>query len=186
MLLGLRDPRVAVLRLHLGIPAMADGDPQRFDEKVRQAVRAYQRDNNLHADGIVGPRTRAMLNGAFRQSEVVALITNLERWRWMPRDLGAFNVIVNVPEFRLRVMSDGQSVHETRIVVGKPKNPTPLFSDEIEHIVVNPYWNVPASILRDEMLPSARNNPSFFSRNGYQVLARVGGRSRIVDPWSVN
>ena len=143
-------------------------------------------DSNLHADGIVGPRTRAILNGASQQSEVVALITNMERWRWMPRDLGAFNVIVNVPEFRLRVMSDGQSVHETRVVVGKPKNPTPLFSDEIEHIVVNPYWNVPASILRKEMLPSARSNPSFFSQNGYQVLASSGGRTRIVDPWSVN
>ena len=82
--------------------------------------------------------------------------------------------------------SDGQSVHETRVVVGEPKNPTPIFSDEIEHIVVNPYWNVPASILRDEMLPSAQVDPNYFSDKGYQVLAQVRGRTRIVDPWSVD
>jgi murein L,D-transpeptidase YcbB/YkuD len=184
--LGRRDWRVAVLRTRLDVPAGADGDPQHFDRQVRKAVKAFQRENDLHADGIVGPRTRAVLNGASRQSDIVALIANLERWRWMPRDLGDLNVMVNVPEFRLRVMSDGRSVHETRVVVGKPKNPTPVFSDEIEHIVVNPYWNVPASILRNEMLPSARRDPYFFSERGYQVLARTGGRTRIVDPWSID
>jgi len=183
---GLRDWRVAVLRARLDIPAQADGDPQIFDKEIEQAVKAYQKANNLHADGIVGPRTRAMLNGAHGQSEAATLIANLERWRWIPRDLMAFNVMVNVPEFRLRVMSDGRPVHETRVIVGKPKNPTPIFSDEIEHIVVNPYWNVPTSILREEMLPSAQRNPYFFSDNGYQVLAQTRGHMRIVDPWSID
>ncbi|HSG94690.1 MAG TPA: peptidoglycan-binding protein, partial [Afifellaceae bacterium] len=173
--IGLRDPRVAVLRARLDVPAEAGGDPRHFDKKVREAVKAYQKENDLHADGIVGPRTRAILNGASQLSEIATLIANLERWRWMPRHLGGFNVMVNVPEFRLRVMSEGQSVHETRVIVGKRKNPTPVFSDEIEHIVVNPYWNVPASILRDEMLPSAQRDPYFFTDNGYQVLATVRG-----------
>jgi murein L,D-transpeptidase YcbB/YkuD len=183
---GLRDPRVAALRARLDIPAEADGDPRHFDKNLKEAVKAYQSDNDLHADGIVGPRTRSMLNGTSRQSEVATLIANLERWRWMPRDLGDFNVMVNVPEFRLRVNSDGQSVHETKVIVGTAKNPTPVFSDEIEHIVVNPYWNVPASILREEMLPSAQRDPYYFTDNGYQVLAQVRGRTRIVDPWSVD
>ena len=184
--LGSRDPRVAVLRARLDIPAGADGDPRHFDKKVKEAVKAYQKENGLHADGIVGPHTGALLNGASRDSQIATLITNLERWRWMPRDLGDFNVMVNVPEFRLRVNSDGQSVHETRVIVGKSKNPTPIFSDEIEHIVVNPYWNVSTSILREEILPSARRDPYFFSDRGYQVLAKVRGRTRIVNPWSVN
>jgi len=184
--LGLRDSRVAALRARLDIPAGADSDPHHFDKNVKEAVKAYQADNGLHADGIVGPRTRTLLNGISWQSEVATVIANLERWRWMPRDLGSFNVMVNVPEFRLRVNKDGQSVHESRVIVGKRKNPTPIFSDEIEHIVVNPYWNVPASIIREEMLPSAQRNPYFFSDHGYQVLAKVRGRTRIINPWSVD
>ncbi len=184
--LGMRDPRVAVLRVHLAVAAGPDGNPQHFDKEVRKAVKAFQQENGLQADGIVGAHTRAVLNGRSRLGEAATLIANLERWRWMPRDPGAFNVMVNVPEFRLRVNKDGRSVHETRVIVGKPNNPTPVFSDEIEHIVVNPYWNVPASILRQEMLPSAQRDPYFFTDKGYQVLAKIGGRTRIVDPWSID
>jgi len=82
-------------------------------------------------------------------------------------------------------------VHETRVIVGTPANPTPVFSDEMDHIVVNPYWNVPESILSKEMLPEIQADPSYFARRGYEVLASVKGRMRVVDPamidwWNVD
>jgi murein L,D-transpeptidase YcbB/YkuD len=85
------------------------------------------------------------------------------------------------------VVDEGTVVHETRVIVGKPANPTPTFSNAISHLVVNPYWNVPTSILRNEMLPEIRANPyGYFARHGYQVLANVGGRMRQIDPGWVN
>ena len=101
----------------------------------------------------------------------------------MPRDLGAFHVMVNVPEFMVRVVEDGSVVHETRVIVGKPTNPTPTFSHVMSHLIVNPYWNVPTSIVSKEMLPEIRSqSEAIFARGGYQVFARVGGRMRQIDP----
>jgi murein L,D-transpeptidase YcbB/YkuD len=92
------------------------------------------------------------------------IIANMERWRWMPADMGDFHVFVNIPEFRLYVeqgsVADGYEVaYTTRVVTGKTTNQTPVFSDEIEHIVVNPYWNVPSSIATKEIGPHLRANP---------------------------
>ncbi|MEX0853258.1 MAG: L,D-transpeptidase family protein, partial [Bauldia sp.] len=137
----------------------------------------------LKADGIVGRATLGALNAA-ADDHVATIIANMERWRWMPEKLGQFHVQVNVPNFNLDIYSDGQIVHSTRIVVGKPSNPTPIFSDEIEHVIVNPVWNVPASIALKEMLPEIRANPA--ALNGYQVFANVGGRFRAVDPYLID
>jgi murein L,D-transpeptidase YcbB/YkuD len=95
--------------------------------------------------------------------------------------------MVNVPEFLARVVDDGNVIHETRVIVGKPTNRTPTFSNTMTHLIVNPYWNVPVSIVRNEMLPEIRANPyGYFARHGYQVFANIGGRMRQVRPSSVN
>jgi murein L,D-transpeptidase YcbB/YkuD len=107
----------------------------------------------------------------------------MERWRWEPRDLGNRHLYVNLPEFLLRLTDGGKVVYEERIVIGKPQNRTPAFSDEMEHVVFNPYWNVPESILLKEMLPVARRNPEFFARNQLEVVWQ--GR-RTVDPYMVD
>lgn len=180
--LGSNDPRVIVLRERLAIADPAD-DPAVFDEAVDLAVRAYQESAGLSADGIVGPRTIATLNKA-AGDHVDLILANMERWRWMPDDLGDFYVRVNVPNFNLEIYRDDKVVHTTRIVVGKPHNQTPIFSDEIEHVVVNPVWNVPASIARNEMLPAARRNPG--SLRGYRVYANIRGRFRPIDPYAVD
>ena len=111
----------------------------------------------------------------------------MERWRWVPDDLGDFHVLVNMPEFRLFVENgndgDGYEVaYTTRVVIGTPKNQTPVFSDEIEHIVVNPYWNVPASIAtqRDRAAPAGQprlpRQPEHGAAVGRQGGQRRGGR----------
>ena len=81
------------------------------------------------------------------------ILLNMERGRWLPDDLGSLYVMVNVPEFTLRVVEDGKVIHTARVVVGKPDKQTPIFSQDMQEIVFNPYWNVPNSIKTEELLP---------------------------------
>ncbi|MEM7567233.1 MAG: L,D-transpeptidase family protein, partial [Pseudomonadota bacterium] len=186
---GIADPRVTLLRERLGVLEQGDSNDTEavFDETLESAVRAFQAENGLLADGIVGPRTLAALNGsagARRES----IIANMERWRWLPRDLGTRYVHVNIPEYRVWMMEpDGDAGYEAsytgRVVVGKPKNATPIFSDEIEHVVTNPYWNVPYSIASGEMLPKLKRDPGYYAKRGYDTISASG---KIVNPYNVN
>jgi murein L,D-transpeptidase YcbB/YkuD len=180
--LGVADARVGFLRQRLELPTNVEA-PATFDEDVAEAVKAFQKSARLQVDGIAGPRTIAALN-ADPVDPVPLVLLNMEKWRWMPRELGSFYVRVNVPDFTVEVRKNGAVTYTTRIVVGKTTNQTPIFSDEIEHIVVNPAWNVPASIARNEMLPAARANPG--ALRGYQVFALIKGRFRAVDPRMIN
>lgn len=180
---GMRDQRVTLLRQRLDVPATEAETDDLFDPGLTAAVRAFQERNGLHSDGVVGPRTLLALNAPNSADSENIIIANMERWRWLPRDMGTFHIMVNVPEFMARVVADGETSHETRVVVGKRENQTPIFSDLMDHIVVNPYWNVPYSIATKEMLPSIRANPaSYFSRRGYEVVAR----GRVVDPRTID
>lgn len=184
MKLGLADPRVPLLRARLEVPAPSEA-PEVYDEALAAAVKSFQSSKGLTADGIAGNATVAYVNGTGR-SHTAEIIANMERWRWLPRDLGAFHIMANVPEYLVRVVENGEVVHTTRTVVGKMTNQTPIFSDQMESIVVNPSWNVPASITTKEMLPAARRDPSYMSRKGYQVLANVDGKYRPIDPQMVD
>ncbi|WP_336487191.1 L,D-transpeptidase family protein [Methylobacterium nigriterrae] len=109
------------------------------------------------------------------------LLVNMERWRWLPRELGRDYVMVNIPEFRLRVLRGGSVRDETRVIVGKPESPTPLFSGLMEYAVVNPSWNVPPSILKNEFLPGLARDPNYAARRGYQVV-RHGNTISVRQP----
>jgi murein L,D-transpeptidase YcbB/YkuD len=110
---------------------------------------------------------------ASRQIEIV--IANMERWRWYPRDLGNAHVIVNQPDFTLKVMHGGAQVWTTRIVIGKPSTATPLLTETIKHITVNPTWNVPPSIVYNEYLPALAQDPTVLDRMGLRVSYNGGG-----------
>lgn len=175
--LGATDERVALLRQRLDVPepeipetagAEAAADLT-YGEDLVAAVRQFQESLGLTADGIVGPATVAALNGGSATSKE-DIIANMERWRWAPTDLGDFHVAVNIPEFRLNIVEDGSSVYTTRVVVGTTRHQTPVFSDEIEHVVVNPYWNVPASIASNEIAPQLINNPGYLARQNMELL----------------
>ncbi len=180
--LGVADARVGFLRKRLNVPSDVES-PEIFDEAVAEAVKTFQASARLKADGIVGPRTVAAMN-AGPVDLVPVVLVNMEKWRWMPRDLGRFHVRVSIPDYTVTVRKDGEIIHTTRVVVGKTNQQTPIFSDEIEYIVVNPAWNVPASIATKEMLPAARSNPG--ALRGYQVFALIKGRYRAVDPRMIN
>ena len=175
---GMSDPRVPVLRQRLELPA-ADGTV--YDDALLDAMKAFQTSLDLDVDGVMGPATLAALNGGAPLTRA-DILANMERWRWMPRELGAFNVMVNIPEFRLAISRDGQEEYTTRVVVGTTKNQTPVFSNAIRHIVVNPYWNVPSSILRGEVAPAVLRNPGYIDNNNYDLLYN----GTLISPWQVD
>ena len=108
---------------------------------------------------------------------------NLERWRWLPRDLGERHILVNIPEYRLEVWEGNQVPLTMRVVVGKQDTQTPIFSDAMTHIVFSPYWNVPDDIAQGETLPEIMKDPGFLDRNNMEVLD-AGGNP--IDPRSID
>ncbi len=193
--------QIALLRKRLKVPVPERGGAAVFPEHVYDsaleiAVKEFQKSRGLNAEGIVGPATRRALNVRPRNS-VRTILANMERWRWIPDDVAErLNVQVNVPEFTVRVFDEGKAIHTERVVVGKTKNSTPIFSDQMETIVFHPYWNVPNSIKEKEILPNLRRRVisdgwfGGFSRGDARFLARNGlhikYRGRPVDPSSVN
>ncbi|SFV26799.1 Murein L,D-transpeptidase YcbB/YkuD [Devosia crocina] len=172
------DPRVPAIRARLELPATASNF---YDDTLVTAVEGFQANLGLEVDGIIGPATIAAFNGghATRREDILA---NMERWRWMPSDLGAFNVFVNIPEFSLSILRNGAEEYSTRVVVGTTKNQTPVFSDMIRHLVVNPYWNVPTSIVRGEIAPAVLRNPGYTDSHNMDLLYN----GSPVSPWQVN
>jgi L,D-transpeptidase YcbB len=186
--LGMNDPRVPALRTRFGLEGRTagtldagPGDPETYDARVADAVKGFQRARGLPATGTLTVQTVAALarpDTATRTDEgEAALIVNMERWRWLPSDLGRDYVMVNIPEFRLRVIRDGRPRDEARVIVGKTESPTPIFSGMMEYAVVNPSWNVPPSILKNEFLPGLARDPNYAARRGYEVVYRNGNVS---------
>jgi murein L,D-transpeptidase YcbB/YkuD len=177
---GSSDPRVVSLRERLGVAAPPESE-EVYDDALVEAVRAFQAEYQLTPDGIVGGATRSALN---RSSDLTRgqILANMEKWRWLPRDLSDFYVQVNIPEYRLWIKKDGEPVYETRVVVGTFKNQTPIFYDQIRHVVVNPYWNVPTSIARNEIRPQVLRDPGYLQRKEMELLSD----GKVIDPWNVD
>lgn len=154
-----------------------------FDERLEEAVRDFQAANGLKADGIVGQNTRAVLNGGQPKNKVKTIIANMERWRWLPENLGNYHIKTNIPEFKFSIYKNNRVVHSERVIVGKVTNQTPIFTDKMETVVLNPYWYPPRSIIRNEILPGARRSENFISRHRFQL---TNARGRSLDPYEVD
>ncbi len=183
---GMRDAQVAALRRVLKVEAVAtDGqpaDPQVLDPTLVEAVKAFQAANGLEpADGIVGNKTRAVLNSLAPPS-ARKLLANMEQWRWMPADLGATNITVNIPEFTIRMTENNAVIHTERVVTGLVTNQTPIFSDALQTVVLQPDWVLPMSIKVNEALPSLLRGGGMFYSSGL----RVKRGETDVDPHSVS
>ncbi|MGH2340338.1 L,D-transpeptidase family protein [Segnochrobactraceae bacterium EtOH-i3] len=176
------DPRVANVRTRLKLPAT--GAPDYYDAALVDAVKAAQKKAGLKPDGRITGRTLSALEGhAPVNASEADIVASMERWRWLPRDLGSEHVFVNIPDYQLKVVRNGRETYRGRVIVGKDKTQTPIFSNAIRFLVVNPYWNVPISIASKEMLPNIRANPNaYFSRRGYEVVMN----GKVVSPSSVS
>ena len=158
------------------------GDGRTYDKTLADAVKRYQQKRELKVSRLLTQQTMDALNGRLPDRPIDTILANLERWRWMPHDLGKDYVIVNLPDFTLRVFHDGQQIWKTRIVTGKPTMATPIMSAEMKYITVNPTWNVPPSIVQHEYLPALAADPTVLGGWGYACrtipMAACTSRSR--------
>jgi murein L,D-transpeptidase YcbB/YkuD len=174
----MEDARVPQLRERLGVPGEATD--LRYDEKLAQAVKDYQRSNGLPPTGRLDARTVKKLNPT-NDSRIETIIANMERWRWYHRDVRKSRVEVNEPDFTLQVIHDSRQVWTSRVVIGKPSMPSPLLAQQMDSITINPSWKVPASIVRNEYLPAEARQPGTLSRMGFR-MKRVNGEVEITMP----
>ena len=176
--IGMHDERVPLLRLRLGVASQE----ATYDKELADTVRKFQERRGLKPTGTLDPATVEALNGRQPDRQIDIIIANMERWRWMPHDLGNTYVIVNLPDYTLRVIHQGKQVWMTKIVAGKPATPTPIMSAQMKSITVNPTWNVPDSIASSEYLPLLQQDPTILQRMGLQVSYNPDGSIHLSQP----
>jgi murein L,D-transpeptidase YcbB/YkuD len=186
--LGSHDPQVSVLRTRLQAEGFLSHDVVNndtlFDASLDQAVRSFQQQRGLEEDGVVGPATRATLNIPI-DARIQQLALNMERWRWLPRDLGSPAVIVNTAGFTLEVIETQRPVLSMKIIIGKPYTRTPLFHTQITAVELNPAWHIPTSIATKELLPLIRRNPRYLTKH-HIVVVRGWSDAGTIDPTRIN
>jgi murein L,D-transpeptidase YcbB/YkuD len=182
----MEDARVPQLRTKLGITENADDD--HYDAKVAAAVRRFQEGADIKPTGVLDDRTVKAINSPKRDKQIDTVVVNMERWRWLPRDLGAPGigdayVILNIPDYSLRVMQHGAPVWTTKVVTGQPGiHATPLLTETMKFITVNPTWNVPPSIIYNEYLPALQQDPTVLQRMGLKLERARDGSIHISQP----
>jgi len=183
---GASNPAVAALRQRLIAEGDAEevslaqagaGESARFDASLKQAVEHFQARHSITVDGAIGPSTIEQLNTS-ADERVQQIMLNLDQWRWLPRDLGDRYILVNVAGFEMELVENDSVLLATNVVVGQEGWETDIFQDTLESIVVNPYWNVPASIEEEEVLPAVRSDPGYLAEEDMEVLHG----DQVVDP----
>ena len=183
---GQKNAQVPLLRQRLQVAAPAGtpdapADATVYDAALVEAVKAFQTGSGLSPDGVVGNGTRAALND-FDIPSPDKVRANMEMWRWIPDDLGATHVWVNLPAFTFQFVRDGKVVHEERIITGLVDKQTPTFTADMDMVTAHPRWNVPDSIKVRELYPSLARGGSYFERQGL----RMTKNGRPVDPYYVD
>ncbi|MDY6861581.1 MAG: L,D-transpeptidase family protein [Thermodesulfobacteriota bacterium] len=186
---GDRGTRVIALKASL----IATGDLDKnlnisddiFDGELEQAVKKFQKRHNLYVDGVVGPFTLSALNipvdERIRQIEL-----NMERWRWLPQDLGQRYILVNIANFELDVVENGRPVITMSVIVGTQYRRTPVFSDKMSYLVLNPYWHIPTSIAIKDKLILIRKDPAFLAKGNIKILQGWGTETKEIDPDTID
>jgi murein L,D-transpeptidase YcbB/YkuD len=188
---GKSDPRISLVRdrmQDLGFLSSEEiyVEPEfanTLDTELSVALKKFQKSVKLRQTGILDLATVKSLNHDTGQKDIQRLIYNMERLRWLPKNLGKRFVFVNQPAFEVRVMDHDKEVWRSNVIVGKPLNQTAAFHDEMETVVFNPSWGVPQSIIVNEYLGKLRRDPSYLDRQGFKVIAPNG---KIIRSSSVN
>ena len=198
---GIDHPNVALLRQRLKVPAEGGVKDTYFDEKLELALKAYQVEKAIKATGQLSGATRVSLNREVEgqrapdpERGTQMIVLNMERWRWMPENLGAVYVWNNIPEYTTRTMKGSETVFKERIIVGLPQWSTPIFSESMKTIVFNPSWGMPDGIKTRELAPRLRSAGGgflFFGGGGGGNIIRAYGLDvyrggRKIDPDSVD
>lgn len=174
---GDRDVRIPALRARLSVtdPELDKHgtDPQWFDADLAEALKRFQQQHGLDADGAMGARTLEALNVPV-EARIDQLLVNLERTRWVFRDVEPRYLVVNIAGFHAYLIDNGAIVWDSRVQVGKPFRQTPVFKANMTYLVLNPTWTVPPTILRNDIIPRIRKDPNYFASNNMVLLDRSG------------
>ncbi|MFJ2687580.1 murein L,D-transpeptidase [Pseudomonas sp. NPDC087342] len=182
---GMDGPAVAQLRARLAAGGYLDSKHSKnneYDDAVIAAVKKYQTEQYLGADGVAGAATLAALNVPV-QARIDQVRVNMERARWLLYKLEGTFVIVDIAGYKVALYRDGQPVWRSRVQVGKPFRSTPIFQAEITYVTFNPTWTVPPTILKEDVLPKILSNPNYLSANRIRPLDREGN---VLDPATID
>ncbi|GKS70165.1 murein L,D-transpeptidase YcbB/YkuD [Nitrosomonas sp. PY1] len=188
------DQVVALLRQRIAQMYAVDGneaynvessDSLVYDEGLVNAIRAFQIQHSLNADGVIGKNTLKALNLSL-EWRIRQLRMSMERLRWLPRNLGNRHILVNLAGFRLTAVEQDKSLLDMRIIVGMGYRSTPSFKSAMSHMVVNPYWTVPAKIAQKDLLPKQQKDPTFFTASHFKVYTSYDRNAEPIDPASVD
>ena len=179
-------PLIPLVRRRLAITgelkSRATGDSLVLDSALAGAVALFQERHGLETDSTIGRGTLQAMNVPV-ETRVGQIELNMERYRWLPDDLGSRYILVNIPDYHLHAFDQGREVFQMRVVVGKDyENPTPVFADSMSYIVFRPYWNVPPSIVKEEIIPLTKKDPEYINKHNYEILR---GREPV-DPASID
>ena len=140
----------------------------KYDNCVKKALKQFQKRHGIYASGVMNKLTRSKLNLSVNW-KIKKVLLNLDRIKYLPYQAENRYIMVNIPEFRLHYRENGRDKLNMRVVVGDKEHHTPVFSDEISFIVLNPYWLIPDSIVKNEMIPKMLKNPKYLEERGYEV-----------------
>jgi len=156
-----------------------------YDKCLQKAVKIFQKRNGLKPDGAVGSGTLSVLNKTVDE-RITTILLNLDRIKWLPKRSSRLHIIINIPAFMLYFEEKGKLIQKIRTVVGKPKNPTPIFSNIVKTIVLNPYWNLPKSIVQKEMIPKLLKNSNAMAKKGIEIRTGWGPKAKKVKASSID
>ena len=156
-------------------------DSSLYDHTIQQAIKSFQKDHALEVDGIIGAGTVSELNKT-KEERIRQIEVNLERWRWYPRDLGDHYILINIADFELTRVRNGEVEDSHKVMVGTQSRKTPVFSDKIKYVVLNPTWTIPPTIRKRDVIPGMRKNSNYLKSKNIDVYS--GGQK--LDPASIN
>ncbi len=188
MLRGNRGVRVAALRSRLIVSGDLDestDDHSLFGQVLEQGVRRFQKRHGLDIDGIVGPATLAALNVPVEE-HIRQIKVNMERWRMLPHDFGRRYILVNIPNFELGVVEDDQILMTMRVVVGRTSRRTPVFSGTMTYMELNPYWHIPPTIAREDILANIWKDPEYLLKTNIRVFKNWKAQAPEINPDSID
>jgi len=139
-----------------------------YDSCLETAVKRFQKRHNTIADGIVGRGTQELLNISV-DSKINRVLLNLDRIKWLPRNITSRYIIVNIPEYMLHYYEYATEQKKLKVIVGNPEHPTPVFSDTLSYLTLNPYWKLPRKIIKKEVVPAMLQNPNYIKEHGIEM-----------------
>lgn len=185
---GMDNPRITEVRQRLSVTGDLAGDntdSTLFDAELEEAVKRFQKRHNLNPDGAIGKQTLAAMNVTV-EARINQINVNMERYRWLKRDITGPRVAVNIAGFEAFAGQQGKFDLSMPVVVGKLHHETPVFSDTIKYIVFNPYWTLPPSIARNETLPKLKKDPLYLQKHNMKIFDGWGSGSKELDATTID